>query len=112
MKIHRFFLVAAMLTLIYGTANAGIISFTAGYLVGSNNGSSNGSGGKAAVISSDKYDTISCEANGERCKHPYGWGNGDLPPDTYAKIVGYETVHKRSVAIIDGKKYIVLEVSK
>lgn len=96
-----------------GAANAGIISFAAGYAVGSSGNHENAkeSAKDSIVISSDKYDTIACEANGEMCKNAGPFG-GELRPELYIGWAGYKTLHKQAVAIVGNKKYIIMEVSK
>lgn len=95
-----------------GAANARIISFAA-VAVGSSGNHENAkeSAKDSIVISSDKYDTIACEANGEMCKNAGPFG-GELRPELYIGWAGYKTLHKQAVAIVGNKKYIIMEVSR
>lgn len=116
-------LVGSLVGMVAINAHAGLISFGAGYLVGSS-GKSSKENVEATIITSDKHDVIVCKADNhdtEKCDYQWrdvcvedrrekGCWKYVATPERYAGLNGYKTIYKISAALSGNTKYIVMEV--
>jgi hypothetical protein len=103
-------LLCIMLCLASASAHAGLISFAAGYVVGSSGSKSEQI--TATVLSSDKHDVITCKAHRHdvtKCDYPENSYN-PYTPEQFASAMGYKIIYRKSAAVSGSVQYFVLEV--
>ena len=65
------------------------------------------------MVTSDKYDVISCKKDSIELSRCYGIVRSEAKtPAEYAGSLGYKTLHKVSIAFINGAEFFVMEVSR